>query len=202
MCWDSRYKIFYMLYLSMVLNSVGWQDMQQKDAVVTYFEALSRRLRDRQQLLQQSRARFEPSASRKPVRNLTQQVWGTHTLPLVHSVTEHNQHVAFSPRTCISLYSGSLSASVNKLSHPKARTPRGIMCRRLLGDSARAHLYPYSMDSASLTQCGRDVTTRRVFPSSPLRWTHLIPPEGRLGHVVCVCVRVGSLPAHCCDVVT
>jgi len=143
----------------------------------------------------ESRARFEPSASRKPVRSLTWQVRGTHNLPLVHSVTEHITSMQHSVRAVVFLciLGVLVSASVNKLSHPKVRTPRGIVCRRLLGGSARAHLYPYSMDSASLTQCGRDVTSRRVFPSSPLRWTHLIPPEGRLGHVVCVWVGLG----HC-----
>jgi hypothetical protein len=129
---------------------------------------------------------------------MTEQVRGTHSLPLMRSITDflqgtRNKHAVLSPRTCISLYSGSLGANVNKSSHPDVRTPRGIVCRRLLGVSARAHSYPYSMDSASLTQCGRDVTTRRVFPSSPLRRTHLIPPEGRLDHVVFVCVGLG----HC-----
>jgi hypothetical protein len=68
-----------------------------------------------------------------------------------------------------------------------------IMFRGALTRSAHARDSSCFADSASLTQSSRDVTPRRAFPASPLRWTHLIPPEGRLGHVVCVVG--GSLPA-------
>lgn len=61
------------------------------EAVMAYFEKLSRHLRQTTNVAVcwESRARFELSASRKAVRNLTQQVRGTHNLPLVRSFTEH-----------------------------------------------------------------------------------------------------------------
>jgi hypothetical protein len=173
--------------------------MQWKEAVVAYFEVLSRHLKDKQQLLQHVRSP-ERDLNLAPPENR----WETwlrfrkHTtsplcIQLRTFCKEHITSMQHSLRALVFLCILRVLVQALPSCHTKVRTPRGVVCRSLLGGSAHAHLYPYSMDSASLTQCGRDVTSRRVFPSSPLRWTHLIPTEGRLGHVVCVWVGLG----HC-----